>query len=108
MESGCSVVLEGSEVKITLTGRLDATNAPAFQEELKKLIGIPLTQLVFFVQDLEYISSAGLRMIIFAKQKIGSQATVYFIGAQETVKNVITMSGLDSFMILQDSYSALE
>jgi anti-anti-sigma factor len=105
MESGYIVTLENDIAKITLTGRLDATNAPAFQEELKKLIGKKINQLVFFAKDLEYISSAGLRMIIFAKQKIGPQATVYFIGAQEAVLNVITMSGLDTFMTIQATFA---
>jgi anti-anti-sigma factor len=90
--------------KIELIGRLDATNAPALQDELKKLIGQKVTDLVFLAKDLEYISSAGLRVIIFAKQKIGAAASVYFVGAQEGVLSVIKMSGLDTFMTIQDNY----
>jgi len=45
-----------------------------------------------------------LRVIIFAKQKIGVDAQVYLIGAQEEVLNVIKMSGLDNFMVVSDSY----
>ena len=104
MESNFSVVLEESSAMINLSGRLDATNAGQLQEELKKLIGQPINHLVFMAKDLEYISSAGLRVIIFAKQKIGSDSKVYLIAAQEPVLNVIKMSGLDNFMIIQDSY----
>ena len=89
---------------IDLSGRLDATNAPALQEELKKLIGQPVRRLVFYAKDLEYMASAGLRVIIFAKQKIGADAQVYLIGAQEMVLEVIQMTGLDNFMVIQDSY----
>ena len=60
--------------------------------------------LVFFAGDLEYISSAGLRVIIFAKQKIGMDAQVYLIGAPEAILNVIKMSSLDNFMTIQDTY----
>lgn len=105
MESKFSVINENDTVKVTLSGRLDATNAPALQEELKKLAGQPVKQLVFFVKDLEYISSAGLRVIIFAKQKIGVHSQVYFIQPQEAILGVIKMSGLDNFLHIQDSFA---
>jgi anti-anti-sigma factor len=104
MESKFSVNCQGDVAKIELCGRLDTTNAPAFQEELKKLISQSLNRIVFLVKDLEYISSAGLRAIIFAKQKIGAHAQVYLIGAQETVLSTVKMSGLDNFMFIQDTY----
>lgn len=105
MESNFAVDTNGDVVKITLAGRLDANNAPLLQDELKKLIGSNLKSIVFLAKDLEYISSAGLRMIIFAKQKIGVQSQVYMIGAQESVLGVIKMSGLDNFMHIQDSFN---
>jgi len=104
MESKFSVTYEEGVANIDLSGRLDATNAPALQEELKKLIGQPVRRLVFYAKDLEYMASAGLRVIIFAKQKIGADAQVYLIGAQEMVLDVIKMTGLDNFMVIQDSY----
>jgi len=105
MESKYAVNIQGDVAKIELSGRLDAVNAPAFQEELKKLSGPVLKQVVFFAKDLEYISSAGLRAIIFAKQKVGSASQVYLVGANEAVLGVIKMSGLDNFMHIQDTYS---
>lgn len=105
MESKCSVICEGAVAKITLCGALDATNSPLLQEELKKLIGQKIDRLVFLAKDLEYISSAGLRIIIFAKQKIGVDTQVYFIGAKDTVLGIIKMSGLDNFMTIQDTYN---
>jgi anti-anti-sigma factor len=87
-----------------MCGRLDATNAPLLQEELKKLTGQKIAKMIFFANDLEYISSAGLRVIIFAKQKIGVDSHIYLIGAQEAILNVIKMSGLDNFMTVQETY----
>ncbi|OPX28953.1 MAG: hypothetical protein B1H08_04900 [Candidatus Omnitrophica bacterium 4484_171] len=105
MESKFSVNYSDGVASIELTGRLDANNAPNLQEELKKLIGQDVKRLVFYAKDLEYISSAGLRTIIFAKQKIGVDAQVYFTGAPEAVTSVIKMSGLDNFMVIQDNYN---
>ncbi len=104
MDTKCSVTCENAVAKITLSGRLDATNAPLLQEELKKLSGQEIASLVFLAKDLEYISSAGLRVIIFAKQKIGVHAQVYLVGASETVLSVIKMSGLDNFLHIQESW----
>ena len=104
MESKISVTCENEVAKVELAGRLDATNAPALAEELKKLVGQPIKRVVYLANALEYISSAGLRVIIFSKQKIGEDTDVYLIGAQEPVLDVIKMSGLDTFLIIQDSY----
>jgi len=103
MESKYSISCNQGIAKVELCGRLDATNAPALQDELKKLAGQSISSLVFLAKDLEYISSAGLRAIIFAKQKIGVDTQVYLIGAQATVLNVVKMSGLDTFMTIQDN-----
>ncbi|PKL41453.1 MAG: anti-anti-sigma factor [Candidatus Riflebacteria bacterium HGW-Riflebacteria-1] len=91
--------------RITLAGSLDATNAAAFQEELKKLIGEKITKIVFMASELKYIASAGLRVMIFAKQRIGAEVQVYLIGAQEAVLDVVKMSGLDTFMTIQNEFA---
>lgn len=106
MESRFSVSCNGGDASVELSGRLDAANSPLLQEELKKLVGQKITRLIFFAKDLEYISSAGLRVIVFAKQKIGVDAHVYLIGAQAPVVSVVKMSGLDNFMTIQDTLSA--
>lgn len=98
------ITQSGEITKIKLSGKLDAVNAPVLMEELKSLIGQQVKKIVLYAEELEYISSAGLRTIIFAKQKIGAEAEVYMIGAQETVTDVIKMSGLDNFLYIQDSF----
>ncbi len=105
MDSKYVVSLKDDVVKVELSGRLDATNAEGLQGELKKFSGQSIAKLVFLAKDLEYISSAGLRVIIFAKQKIGVDAHIFLIGAQEAILSVIKMSGLANFMTLQDTYS---
>ena len=105
MDSKYSLDIKDMVAKIELCGRLDANNAQGFQDELKKLSGQQLNRIVFFAKDLEYISSAGLRAIIFAKQKVGAHANVYLIGATEAVLSVIKMSGLDNFLFIQETYT---
>jgi anti-anti-sigma factor len=104
MESKAKVSYTNDVLSVHLSGRLDAANAPALSDELTKYKGKPIKNMVFFAKDLEYISSAGIRVIVFAKQRIGENATIYLIGAPETVLDVIRMTGLANFMVIQDSY----
>jgi anti-anti-sigma factor len=106
MESKCLVSCSGDCVKVELCGRLDATNSEGLQNELKQFAGRNIAKLVFLAKELEYISSAGLRVIIFAKQKIGVDAHLYLIAPQEAIVNVVKMSGLDNFITVQDSFPA--
>jgi len=104
MESIFLVTNENGVVKIEISGRLDTSNAPRLYEKLKNLEGQPVSRLIFYAKDMEYIASSGLRVIIFAKQKIGVDAQVYLIGATEAVLDVIKMTGLDNFMIIRNTY----
>ncbi len=105
MESKFTVSSSDKRVKVELCGRLDASNAEGLQAELKQFAGKGITELVFIAKDLEYISSAGLRVIIFAKQKIGVDARVFLVGASAAILNVIKMSGLDNFMTIKDAWT---
>jgi anti-anti-sigma factor len=105
MESKYAVIYKDEVIKVVLEGRLDAMNAEALQNELKKFTGQKAAKLVFMAKDLEYISSAGLRVIIFAKQKVGVDAHLFLVAAPEAILNVIKMSGLDNFMTILDTYT---
>ncbi|MDD3415562.1 MAG: STAS domain-containing protein [Lachnospiraceae bacterium] len=87
-------------VDVTLKGRLDATHASDLLEEMKKFIGTPISKIIFHVAELEYIASAGLRVIIFTKQKIGYDAEVLLESPNETVQSVVDMTGLDNFITI--------
>lgn len=95
--------INGKTVTLALEGRVDAASAPELSEELKKLIGKGIEKVVFSCGKLEYISSAGLRAIVFAKQKIGAKVDVYVIGASADIQSVIKMTGFDTFLKFQDT-----
>ncbi len=103
MDSTYNVNYKNDSIDIVLSGRLDTNNAPDLIEDLKSYIGRPVTDITFHADDLAYISSAGLRAIIFAKQRINPKSTVHLIGAQQTIVDVIKLSGFDTFLSLQDN-----
>jgi anti-anti-sigma factor len=90
--------------KITLTGELDAASAPALKQEVEKAAAGQPKRLVLLMQELEYMASAGLRVLIFAKQKMGTDVDIYVVGAQEVVADTLEKTGFDRSVILVDTY----
>lgn len=93
-----SVNQNGEVLDVELKGRLDATYAPQLMDEMNQFGGSAVTKIVYHVAELEYIASAGLRVIIFSKQKIGQNAEVVLEKPCETVISVIDMTGLTNFV----------
>lgn len=81
-------------VKLTLTGALDSSTAPKFQEEIQKIIPLNPKELVMDMEHLDFMSSAGLRIIIFAKQKLGTAAKLIIVKPQEQLLETLKMTGL--------------
>ena len=99
-------VMEIGEVsKVKLHGHIDASIAPELMNELKMLIArkFEVKKLVFYADEWKYIAGAGIRSVIFAKQKLGG-VEVFLIGASETVLDVFKMTGIDKFLTVRDSF----
>ena len=93
---------------ITLTGELDASVADQFRSEIQKAADQDAKRLVLMLKELEYMASAGLRVLIFAKQKMGSQVDVYVVEPTEAIRETITMTGFARSVIVMDEYVASE
>lgn len=97
----------------TLKGRLDSNTAPQFEKQLQDFLVSPKSHLVFDFDNLEYISSAGLRVILNTA-KAYSSGPYHFAACamQEHVQEVFEISGFDSFIAIHrsvdESLSALD
>jgi anti-anti-sigma factor len=109
MAFNASLEMTGNEIaKITVSGELDASVAPFFKTEVENAVAQQAKRLVLLMQDLHFMSSAGLRVFIFAKQKMGSEVDVYVVGAQEQILDSLEMTGLSHSVIIMDEYDATE
>ncbi|MFN2224076.1 MAG: anti-sigma factor antagonist [Chloroflexota bacterium] len=100
--------MRGPIALITLSGELDAATAPQFRERIEEAAAHKARRLVLIMNDLTYMASAGLRVMIFAKQTLGPDADLYIIGAHDSVVETIEMTGFHQGVILRDSYDPSE
>ena len=87
-----------SELTIKLKGRLDATVAPQLHAKISEYQNKDIRKVTFEASELEYIASAGLRIIIFSKQKLGTNVEIFMKDVSEEVQSVIEMTGCDNFI----------
>ena len=93
------------EVIVSLVGELDAAVAPRFKETIEKVAELRPKRVVLMVTELEFMASAGLRVLIFARQKMGASVSLYVVGSRGPVLNTLQMSGFHHSVHLQDTYS---
>lgn len=91
----------------TLNGRLDSNSAPQFEQQLQDFLTTPCSHLVFDFNNLDYISSAGLRVVLnTAKAYKSGQYLFVTCAMQEHVQEVFEISGFDSFITIHPSIDA--
>lgn len=85
---------EGNKATMEISGWLDTQTAPQLEKELSGLAD-SITSLVFDFSKLEYISSAGLRLVIVAYKKIADKDGFKIINVSDEVYDVFSLTGFD-------------
>ena len=92
--------LEGTVLTIALEGRLDTTTSPDLEETLAaSLDGV--TALVFDFTKLDYLSSAGLRVLLSAQKRMNRQGSMKLIHVNDAVKEVFDITGFADFLTIE-------
>lgn len=91
----------GDNLTIEIIGRLDAATAPQLEKELNNsLTGIK--SLILDFSQLEYIASAGLRVLLVAQKRMNKQGSMTIKNVTEEVKEVLDMTGFINFLHIED------
>ncbi|WP_026518698.1 STAS domain-containing protein [Butyrivibrio sp. MC2021] len=84
--------LNGEALTIALEGRLDTTTAPSLDDELKTALN-GVTALTFDLEKLEYISSAGLRVLLSAQKVMNKQGNMIVKNVSEEINEIFEVTG---------------
>lgn len=85
---------------VEVAGRLDATTAPSLDKTISEDIG-DITNLVLDFKSLEYISSAGLRVLLNAQKKMQQKGKMKIINVCEAVMDVFEMTGFADILEIE-------
>jgi len=90
----------GKNLELAIEGRLDTTTAPQLEEIVRNgLSGVE--SLVFDFVKLEYISSAGLRVLLAAQKIMNKQGKMVVKNASEEVKEIFEVTGFSDIMTIE-------
>lgn len=92
--------IQGSTLHIALEGRLDTTTAPKLEEELKQSIG-DNTELILDFTELEYLSSAGLRVLLAAQKIMNKQGKMVIRGVNDVISEVFEVTGFADILTIE-------
>lgn len=91
---------DGSALVIALEGRLDTTTAPELEAELKTCLD-GITDLTLDLTNLDYISSAGLRVLLTAHKTMMKQGQMKVTNASEIVREVFDVTGFSDILNIE-------
>ena len=89
----------GGALDIAPEGRLDTTTAPELEAELKNLEGV--TELKFDLAGLEYISSAGLRVLLSAQKMMNKQGNMIILNTRPEIMDIFEITGFTDILNIQ-------
>lgn len=92
--------IDGNTMNIALEGRLDTTTSPRLEEEVRADIG-GITELNFDLATLEYISSAGLRVLLAAQKIMNAQGAMTVKNVSPEIMEIFEVTGFSEILTIE-------
>jgi anti-sigma B factor antagonist len=92
--------LDGTNLTIALEGRLDTTTSPQLEGEMHPDID-SATEVTFDLENLAYISSAGLRVLLSAQKIMNKQGKMVVKNVSEEVKEIFEVTGFSDILTIE-------
>ena len=95
-----SKTLNGNSLTIAVEGRLDTVTSPELEAFVSEnLEGV--TELIFDFSALDYISSAGLRVLLSSQKKMNARGKMKVTGVNETVSEIFEVTGFSDILTIE-------
>lgn len=91
----------GEDTLVKVSGRIDTISAPNFEKAVDEVLE-EANSLVFDLAGVEYISSAGLRVILKAQKVMGNKGKMKIINVPEAVREIFDITGFSDFLTIED------
>ena len=93
--------LNGKTLTMQIVGRLETTTAPELEEAIDtSLSGV--TELILDMAELEYVSSAGLRVILKAQKLMNAKGSMKVVHVNETIMEVFDITGFVDILTIEE------
>ena len=92
---------EGTPYVFALVGRLDTNTSPQLEEYAKGLVDKGIVDLAVDMAQCEFVSSAGLRVIVAMQKHAAAGGSLAFRGVQPSVMEVFQMTGFDKILTIE-------
>ena len=92
--------VEGTKITYNVSGRLDTNTAPVLNADLTESLD-GMSELILDLKDLEYISSAGVRVLLSAYKTMSKRGGMVLKNLPEMVREVLSVTGLLDFFTIQ-------
>ena len=92
--------LNGTELTVTIVGRLDTTTAPDLEASLKESFE-GVTKLILDFASLEYLSSAGLRVLLATQKVMNKQGEMIIRNVNETINEIFEVTGFIDILTIE-------
>jgi anti-sigma B factor antagonist len=92
--------LNGESATLVVVGRLDTQTAPELEKELDGVVP-GIKELTFDMSGLEYVSSAGLRVILKAQKIMNAQGSMKLTGVNDSIMEVFDITGFLDILTIE-------
>ena len=91
---------EGTKLTVAISGRLDTLTSPDLEKQVEPALE-GITELILDLKNLEYISSAGLRVLLGMAQIMEKQGDMKVTNPNEAVMDVFSVTGFDDILTIE-------
>ena len=92
--------INGEALTLIVSGRLDTQTAPELEKELDSVLA-DIKELTFDFANLEYVSSAGLRVILKAQKAMDAQGSMKLTGVNDSIMEVFDITGFLDILTIE-------